>query len=217
MRKRLSRVVGCAVAPRSCRPRLLASPAGADPNNNTARKLTKAVTLEGVVEHLEALQAIADANGGNRAAGLPGYAGSVDYVVERLEAAGYDPIVQEFEFDFFDENSELQRISPNPRDFVNGTDFLRNTFDSGTPEGEATGALFPVGLVIDPALPRQLEHQRLRGSRLRRYDCGQHRLDAARHLRVRRQGAQRPGCRGRRRGDHERRPAWPHRTGQHDR
>ena len=43
------------------------------------------------MEHLEALQAIADANGGNRAAGLPGYAGSVDYVVERLEAAGYDP------------------------------------------------------------------------------------------------------------------------------
>ena len=153
MRKPLSRVVGCAVALTIVSAAAVASPAGADPNNNTARKLTKAVTLEGVVEHLEALQAIADANGGNRAAGLPGYAGSVDYVVERLEAAGYDPTVQEFVFDFFAEDSELERISPNPRDFVNGTDFLRNTFDSGTPEGEATGALFPVGLVIDPALP----------------------------------------------------------------
>ena len=153
MRKRFARVVGCAVALTVVSAAAVASPAGADPNNNNARKLTKAVTLEGVVEHLEALQAIADANGGNRAAGLPGYAGSVDYVVERLEAAGYAPTVQEFEFDFFDENSELERISPNPRVFVNETDFLRNTFDSGTPEGEATGPLFPVGLVIDPSLP----------------------------------------------------------------
>ena len=84
MRKPLSRVVGCAVALTVVSAAAVASPAGADPNNNTARKLTKAVTLEGVVEHLEALQAIADANGGNRAAGLPGYAASVDYVVERL-------------------------------------------------------------------------------------------------------------------------------------
>ena len=61
--------------------------------------------------------------------------------------------MQEFEFDYFEENSELQRISPNPQEFVNEVDFLRNTFDSGTPEGEATGPLVPVGLVINPSLP----------------------------------------------------------------
>ena len=153
MRNRLSRVLRCAAAATLVSTAALATPAGADPNNNNARKLTKAVTLDGLLEHLAALQSIADSNGGNRAAGLPGYRASVDYVVERLEAAGYDPIVQEFEFDYFDENSELQRIAPNPKTFVNGTDFLRNTFDSGTPEGEATGPLFPVGLVIDPTLP----------------------------------------------------------------
>jgi hypothetical protein len=86
-----------------------------------------------VLEHLEALQEIADENGGNRASGLPGYEASVDYVVEQLEGAGYDPQVQEFTFDYFEENSELIRNSPQPRTFVNGTDFLRNTFDSGTP------------------------------------------------------------------------------------
>ena len=52
-----------------------AGPASAQSNNNTVKKLTKAVTPEGVLEHLEALQEIADDNGGNRAAGLPGYRG----------------------------------------------------------------------------------------------------------------------------------------------
>ena len=31
-----------------------AGPASADPNNNTVKKLTKAVTPDGVLEHLEA-------------------------------------------------------------------------------------------------------------------------------------------------------------------
>ena len=127
-------------------------PAYADPNNNTVRKLTKAVTVDGVMGHLEALQDIADENG-DRAAGRPGYKASVDYVVEQLEAAGYDPTVQAFAFPYFEENSELIRVSPNPRTFVKGTDFLRNTFDSGSPEGTATGSLVPVGLVINPSLP----------------------------------------------------------------
>ena len=39
--------------------------------------------------HLEALQAIADVNGGNRAAGTSGYSASVEYVQLTLEDAGY--------------------------------------------------------------------------------------------------------------------------------
>lgn len=119
-------------------------PAYAEPNNNTVRKLTNAVTVDGVVEHLEAFQEIADANGGDRAAGRPGYEASVDYVVEQLEAAGYDPTVQEFPFTYAEEFSELERISPFPRVFEQGSEFLRNTFDSGTPEGTATGTLFVI-------------------------------------------------------------------------
>ena len=57
--------------------------------NNTYDKLLGCVTLEGVREHQAAFQAIADANGGNRAAGTPGYDASVDYVIETLEAAGW--------------------------------------------------------------------------------------------------------------------------------
>ena len=135
----------CAVA--------VAAPASASPNNNTVKKLTTAVTPEGVLDHLGALQKIADANGGNRAAGLPGYRASVDYVVNQLRGAGYDPQVQQFMFDYFEENSKLIRVSPNPRSFVDGTDFLRNAFDSGTPEGTATGTLRPVDLLINPSGP----------------------------------------------------------------
>jgi hypothetical protein len=46
------------------------------------------VTLEGVREHQAALQGIANANGGNRAAGLPGYDKSVEYLEGKLRAAG---------------------------------------------------------------------------------------------------------------------------------
>lgn len=131
----------------------LAGPAYAAPNNNSVKKITKAVTLDGVMNHLEAFQDIADQYG-DRAAGRPGYEASVDYVVSQLTTAGYTPEVQPFEFDYFEENSELIRVSPNPTAFVDEVDFLRNNFDSGSPEGTATGPLVPVGVVYpSEALP----------------------------------------------------------------
>lgn len=130
----------------------VASPAAAAPNNNSVAKLTKAVTVDGVLNHLEALQRVSDDNGGDRAAGRPGYGGSVDYVVEQLQAAGYDPVVQEFPFAYFEENSVLERVSPNPTSYVDEFDFLRNNFDTGSPEGTATGALIPVDLNVPAAL-----------------------------------------------------------------
>lgn len=120
------------------------SSALAAPNNNSAAKLTKAVTPDSVLQHIEAFQAIADANGGDRAAGRPGYAASVDYVVEHLRSAGYSPTIQHFQFTYAEENSELVRTSAPARTFVEGTDFLRNAFDTGSPEGSATGTLVPV-------------------------------------------------------------------------
>ncbi|SEF18476.1 M28 family peptidase [Jiangella alba] len=133
---------------------LLAAPAQAASDNVAIRQMNKLITLEAVMGHLEAFQEISDENGGNRASGLPGYAASVDYVVEQLEAAGYTPEVQEFEFEYFDERSELERISPNPRTYEEGSEFIRNDFDTGSPQGEATGALFPADVRLDaPGLP----------------------------------------------------------------
>ena len=145
MRNRLTAVAAATAATALAAAGALTAPALAAPNNNNAAKLTKAVTLDGVMRHLEAFQDIADTYG-DRAAGRPGYSASVDYVVSTLRSAGYQPTVQEFDFTYFEENSELARISPNPRTFEEGIDFLRNSFDTGTPEGTATGAL----TVVDP-------------------------------------------------------------------
>jgi hypothetical protein len=95
---------------------LLAAPAAlADPGSDSA-KLREAVTLKNIRKHQAALQAIADANGGTRAAGTPGYDRSVDYVVNRLRDAGYSPQLFPFSFDFFRELAPavLEQTSPTP-------------------------------------------------------------------------------------------------------
>ncbi|WP_353828155.1 M28 family peptidase [Agromyces sp. SYSU T0242] len=154
MSKTIRRFVGVAAIAALAAAGVAAAPAYAAPNPNSVKKITKAVNAAGTLEHLQALQDIADANGGDRAAGRPGYLASVEYVVGELEAAGYSPEVQEFEFDYSEENSELIRISPLPTSYVEGRDFLRNGFDSGSPKGTATGTLVPVDVNIPAgALP----------------------------------------------------------------
>lgn len=127
----------------------IAAPAYAVPNADTVEKLTKAVKISQVMNHLKEFQKIADQYG-DRAAGRPGYKASVDYVVKELTRAGYTPEVQEFPFTYAEENSALSRLDP-ATTWVDGQDFLRNTFDSGSPKGTATGPLVPVDFV--PAFP----------------------------------------------------------------
>ena len=55
------------------------------------------VRADAVMGHLQKLQDIADANGGNRALGTPGYAASVDYVANALRDKGFDVTTDEFE------------------------------------------------------------------------------------------------------------------------
>lgn len=64
-----------------------------------------AATGAGVLRHLRALQDIATANGGNRAAGTPGYDRSAEYVAARLREAGYVVRFEEFEFPSFEERT----------------------------------------------------------------------------------------------------------------
>jgi Zn-dependent M28 family amino/carboxypeptidase len=113
--------------------------------NNTYDKLLECVRVEGVREHQAALQAIADANGGNRFSGFAGYDASVDYVVERLEAAGYDPEVQEFDYLAYEVAgpSALQQIAPNATTYVEGVDFGAVT---QTDPGDVTAAVTAVDL-----------------------------------------------------------------------
>jgi Zn-dependent M28 family amino/carboxypeptidase len=94
-------------------------------NNNTYDKLLGCVTVEGAMEHMQAFQDIADAHGGIRTSGTPGYDASVDYVVDRMEAAGYDVTIQEFEFQAFINlaPATLERISPPPTGPIETTIF----------------------------------------------------------------------------------------------
>lgn len=108
--------------------------------NNTIEKLIACVTLDGVRTHQAALQAIADANGGSRAAGSPGFDASVDYVVERLESAGYDVILQSFDFEFIPP-SVLQQTAP-----------IQATYETGRFTGSGDGTIDGQVIAVDLAL-----------------------------------------------------------------
>ena len=130
------------------------TPALAEPISES-QGFRKAVTVEGIREHQLALQAIADANDGNRAAGTPGYDASVAYIVARAEAAGYEVSTQAFTFveNFFDGSPPvLEEIAPEPQTFVAGT---RPAFDgdfvSFTGVGDVTAPVQAIDLVVPPA------------------------------------------------------------------
>ncbi|MFI9203707.1 M28 family metallopeptidase [Streptomyces sp. NPDC053048] len=81
---------------------LSSAPATAAPTaaNATAGKSAAAaapdISVANVKAHLNQLQSIAAANGGNRAHGRSGYKASLDYVKGKLDAAGFTTTVQQF-------------------------------------------------------------------------------------------------------------------------
>jgi Zn-dependent M28 family amino/carboxypeptidase len=108
------------------------------------------VTLGGVREHLQRFQAIADANGGTRASGTPGYNASADYVEQRLESAGWTVERQSFQFPFFQQTGDavFSRVTPAPATtYVEGTDYAVATY-SGS--GDVTATVQAVDVVLPP-------------------------------------------------------------------
>ncbi len=112
------------------------------------KALQEAVTLPALRGHLEQLQAIATANGGNRAARTPGYAASVDYVAGLLEGAGYAVTRQAFAIPTFVEKAppSLARLAPDPLRFA--ADQIATLGSSGS--GVVTATLHAVDLVLPP-------------------------------------------------------------------
>jgi Zn-dependent M28 family amino/carboxypeptidase len=112
-------------------------------NNNTYAELLDCVTLEGVREHMEVFQQIADASqdpdyADSRAAGTEGYQASVDYVAGLLEDAGYtvtlDPVTFRFSFP-----ATLRQLTPVAADYPTG-------MYSGSGSGLVEGAVIPVDI-----------------------------------------------------------------------
>jgi Zn-dependent M28 family amino/carboxypeptidase len=131
-------------------PMATAAPPAACANrvNNTIAKLLECVDVAGVREHQAAFQAIAEANpvaGANtRAAGTPGYDASVDYVVEKMEAAGYQVSLDEFPFLFFPPPT-LRQLTPVAASYETGV-------FTGSGFGAVTAPVTAVDVVL--ALPR---------------------------------------------------------------
>ncbi|MHA6792806.1 M28 family peptidase [Pseudonocardia bannensis] len=65
-------------------------PPGPSPDSRLEQRLVAETGAPGTIPHLEALQRLADENGGNRASPGPGYDASVDYLAGVLRDAGYE-------------------------------------------------------------------------------------------------------------------------------
>lgn len=115
-----------------------------------AKALVEKVRGANAKKHLDALQAIATANGGNRAAGTPGYDASRDYVAGRLRKAGYRVTLDPINFvRSWVENDPptLDLVAPAIKSFVPTEDFV--TFQP-SPAGDVTALVQGVDLTLPP-------------------------------------------------------------------
>jgi Zn-dependent M28 family amino/carboxypeptidase len=90
------------------------------------------VTVDGMLMHLEALQAIADAHDGTRVAGSSGFDASTRYVADVLRATGYEVTFPSTEVPFFEQHgpSSFELIEPERRRWIDGRDFRATLFSA---------------------------------------------------------------------------------------
>jgi hypothetical protein len=120
--------------------------------NDTPSKLVECIQKDDLWNHMQAFQAIADANPGldghpSRNSGEPGYKASVDYVAQRMQDAGYDVTIQPYKFTYssFVGTPTWSESSPTPRSFELLTDW-----NPGTSNGTADADLEPAGGIVLP-------------------------------------------------------------------
>src|SRR4051794_22222070 len=128
------------------------------PRDGGAKRFTSSVTVPDIVQHQVALQRIATLNDDTREVFSPGYAESLDYVVETLRAAGYQPQINKFNYPVWTETKPpvLNMVSPTAKTYRPGTaesdpstvDFITM---ANSPTVELTNApVFPVKGILDP-------------------------------------------------------------------
>ncbi|MBG0820457.1 M20/M25/M40 family metallo-hydrolase [Planomonospora sp. ID91781] len=132
-------------------PLALTTPASAstvDVPDVLATAMTYQVKGKNVHKHLEKFQEIATANGGNRAAGSPGYDASLAYVQDKLRRAGYTTSTTDVEFPLSWEEfspAVLQQTAPEAKTYTVGTDFVTVHSSGG---GDVTAEVQVVDAVI---------------------------------------------------------------------
>ncbi len=118
--------------------------------------LADAVTPWGVRNHMAALQRVADAHNGTRAAGTPGYAASVRYVEKMLRAAGYKVARQPFSMTLTATLAETGR--------VRGGALLNPKIMAGSPNTPVGGFTAPLVTPTDPLGCTTESESKLRGA-----------------------------------------------------
>lgn len=119
------------------------SPTGPAPSTVATTSPTAAMTTDRIGAHLAALQRIADAHGGTRAVGTPGYRASVAHVRSSLERAGYRVTVQEFRY-------RAERVLAASAEVVTGPVVaLQPTVMAGSPS-TAGPVTAPLAVPVDP-------------------------------------------------------------------
>jgi Zn-dependent M28 family amino/carboxypeptidase len=115
-----------------------------------SRPYRQIVTVPNILKHEQALQNIANANGGTRLAGTPGNVATVDYIASTMTADGWAVQKQPFVFPYFQElaPSAFSQTAPAAQTFVNGTDFATMQYSgSGTVTANVT-AVGPLNVPI---------------------------------------------------------------------
>ena len=115
--------------------------------NDTPHKLLPCIQTDDLWNHMEAFQAIADANPGldghpSRNSGEPGYWESAQYVKYKMEAAGYAVRLQPYTFTYtsFVGTPTWSQTTPTARSFR-----LVSDWNPGPSNGDANGPIQPAG------------------------------------------------------------------------
>ena len=115
---------------------------GGQQADTTSKKIVKAVTANGIIQHLKALQKIADKNDGNRSAGSTGHVKSAEYVEWVLKKAGYTTERQPFSYDKTNlDRAEFSQVAPDTVDYTLEEQFYPMDYSG---EGEVTAVATPV-------------------------------------------------------------------------
>jgi Peptidase family M28/PA domain len=112
------------------------------------------IRAPGLREHLVALQGIADANDGDRAAGTPGDDATVEYIAETVREAGWRVRLDPVTFPYFDERSP-PRLVTGSGEALEADDDFRTLSYSGS--GRVEGPVRRLGLGCSRGEFRALE------------------------------------------------------------
>jgi Zn-dependent M28 family amino/carboxypeptidase len=152
---RRTHLVACAAAIAA-----VAAPAAqAKPADVNSNRLERMVTVDGIVEHQQALQNIADMTGGTRHTETPGYMASVRYVVDRMERAGLNVSITNFNMPEWQETAPpvFEQLAPTAKTYKPGTaadddsaavDYITFEF---SPTKDVTAAVVPTTDIVIPS------------------------------------------------------------------